>query len=60
MQAQLLFDHEIVSKVEKYKIPYSMIWNMDQTPLKYAPVSTRKLAEKIRSMSAFLDRPTNR
>ena len=46
MEAEPLFHHEIVSKVEKYKIPYSMIWNMDQTLSKCAPVSTRDLAEK--------------
>ena len=34
MEAELLFHHEIVSKVEKYKTPYSMILNMDQSPIK--------------------------
>ena len=36
-EEELLFHH---------KIPYSIILNINQTPLKYAPVSTRTLAEK--------------
>ena len=45
-EAELLFHHEIVSKVEKHKIPHSMIINIDQTPSKFAPVATCTLAEK--------------
>ena len=57
---ELLPHHEIMSIVKKYEIPYSMILNIDQTPSKYAPASTRILAERIQSMSTFLDHPTNR
>ena len=38
-EAQLLFTHDIVSKVDKYNIPDSLIINIDQTPTKYVPVS---------------------
>ena len=45
-EAELIFHHEIVSKVEKHKIPHSMVINIDQTPSKYAPVSSRTLAAR--------------
>ena len=45
-EAELIFHHEIVSKIEKYKIPHSMVINIDQTPSKYAPVSSRTLAPR--------------
>ena len=45
-EAELLFHHEILSKAEKSKISYSMILNIDQIPSKYAPISTRTLAER--------------
>ena len=37
-EIELVFFHEIVRKVERYKIPHSLILNLDQTPtkLKYA------------------------
>ena len=35
-EAQLLFTHDIVSKVDKYNISDSLIINIDQTPAKYA------------------------
>ena len=38
-EAQLLFTHDIMSKVDKYNIPDSLIINIDQTPTKYVPVS---------------------
>ena len=38
-EAKLTFLHRTVSTVEKYKIPNSMILNLDQTSLKYAPCS---------------------
>ena len=38
--AELIFHHEIVTMVEKYSIPASLVINIDQTPLKYAPVSS--------------------
>ena len=42
----LLFTHDIVSKVDKYNIPDSLIINIDQTPTKYVPVSRSTLAKK--------------
>ena len=45
-EAQLLFTHDIVSKVEKYNISHSLIINIDQTPIKYVPVSRSSLAKK--------------
>ena len=42
----LLFHHEIVSYVETYQIPPSLVVNFDQTPSKYAPVSSRTQAAK--------------
>ena len=45
-EAELIFHHEIVSKVEKHKIPHSMVINIDQTPLKYVPVSSRTLSAR--------------
>ena len=45
-EAQLLFTHDIVSKVDKYNIPDSLIINIDQTPTKYVPVSRSTLAKK--------------
>ena len=43
---QLLFTHNIVSKVDKYNIPDSLIINIDQPPTKYVPVSESTLAKK--------------
>ena len=45
-EAELIFHHEIVEKVEKHKIPPSLILNIDQTPSKFAPTSSRTLAAK--------------
>ena len=45
-EAQLLFTHDIVPKVDKYNIPDSLIINIDQTPTKYVPVSRSTLAKK--------------
>ena len=36
-EAELVYLHTVVSTIEKYKIPKSMVLNLDQTPLKYAP-----------------------
>ena len=36
-EAELLYLHNIVTIVEKYEIPHSLIMNLDQTPLKYIP-----------------------
>ena len=38
-EAGILFHHNIVSIINKYNIPPSMVINIDQTPLKFAPVS---------------------
>ena len=38
--------NNVVSKVEKYKIPPALIINFDQTPLKYVPVGNETLAKK--------------
>ena len=38
--------HQIIDIVEKYQIPSSMLINIDQTLLKYAPVSNRTMAQK--------------
>ena len=45
-EAGLIFHHEIVEKIEKYKIPQSLVMNIDQTPSKLAPASRHTLAEK--------------
>ena len=45
-ESQLLFTHDIVSKVDKYNIPDSLIINIDQTPPKFVPVSRSTLAKK--------------
>ena len=33
-EAELIFHHEIVSKIENYHIPSSLVINIDQTPSK--------------------------
>ena len=38
--------HEIVNYKEKFDIPLSLILNLDQTPLKYAPVGNMTMAKK--------------
>ena len=45
-EIEFLFHHEIVTYVEKFKIPQSLILNLDQTPLKYVPVSNETMALK--------------
>ena len=42
-EAELIFHHEIESKVKKYSILASLVINIDQ---KYAPVSSRTMAAK--------------
>ena len=41
-----IFLHEIVSLVEEFHIPNSLILNLDQTPQKYVPVGDETMAEK--------------
>ena len=43
-EIEFLFYHKIVIYVEKFKIPQSLILNLDQTPLKYVPVSNETMA----------------
>ena len=43
-EIEFLFLHGIVESVEKYKIPPSLILNLDQTPLKYVPVGNETMA----------------
>ena len=45
-EIEYLFLHDIVSKVEEYNIPTSLIVYIDQTPTKYVPVGSESLAEK--------------
>ena len=45
-EAELIFHHEITSLVERHSIPSTLVINIDQTPLKYAPVSSRTMATK--------------
>ena len=37
---------KIVKKIERYNIPYELVINADQTPLKYIPVGHSTLASK--------------
>ena len=45
-EIEFLFLHEIVSIVEKHKIPPALIINIDQAPLKYVPVGNETLAPR--------------
>ena len=45
-EAALILHHQIVDLVEKYQISSSMLINIDQTPLKYAPASNQTMAQK--------------
>ena len=44
--AELLYLHNIVTIVEKYEIPHSLIMNLDQTPLKYIPAMNHTMAKQ--------------
>ena len=44
-EAEVTYFLKIVSVIEKHKIPKSMVLNLDQTPLKYAPCSRQTLAK---------------
>ena len=46
MNLVILDIYEIVSQIEKYNIPHSMIINIDQTPLKYVSTTNYTLAKK--------------
>ena len=41
-----IFLHKILSLVEEFHIPNSLILNLDQIPLKYVPVRGETMAEK--------------
>ena len=41
-----MYMHNIVAIVEENKIPQNLIMNLDQTPLKYVPVSYHTMAKK--------------
>ena len=45
-EAELVYLHTIVSTVDKCQIPKSMVLNLDQTLLKYAPCSQHTLGKK--------------
>lgn len=45
-EAELTFTYDIVSKVEKYEIPPSLILNLDQTNSKYVTVGKTTMTEK--------------
>ena len=45
-EIEFQFHHEIDTYAEKFKIPPSLILNLDQTPLKYAPVSQETMAPR--------------
>jgi len=45
-EIEYLFLYEIVNKVEKFKIPDSLVINLDQTPLKIVQCSNTTLAKK--------------
>ena len=45
-EAELLYLHNIVTIVEKYEIPHSLIMNLGQTPLKYIPEMNQTMAKQ--------------
>ena len=45
-EAELLYLHNIVTIVEKYEIPHSLIMNLDQTPLKYVSAMNHTMAKQ--------------
>ena len=45
-EAELLYLHDIISYIEEHNIPSNLVMNLDQTPLKYVPVSHHTLAKK--------------
>ena len=45
-EAQLVYLHDIVTIAEEHKVPFCLILNLNQTPLKYIPVGRQSLAKK--------------
>ena len=50
-EAELLFLHNIVTLSEEHNIPESLVMNLDQTPLKYVPVSHNMTKKGVKSVS---------
>ena len=51
-EAELMYLHNIVAIVEENKIPQILVMNLDQTPLKYVPVSHHTVAKnRVKSVS---------
>ena len=51
-EAELLFLYNIVTLIEEHNNPESLVMNLDQTPLKYVPVSHNTMAKKrVKSVS---------
>ena len=51
-EAELLFLHNIVTLIEEHNSPESLVMNLDQTPLKYVPVSQNTMAKNgVKSVS---------
>ena len=45
-ETELLYLLNIVTNVEKYEIPHSLIMNLDQTPLKYIPAMNQTMVKQ--------------
>ena len=45
-EMEFLCHHDILSRVEEFNIPETLIINIDQTPLKYVPVSKETMAKR--------------
>ena len=45
-EAEFLYLHKITSLIEKFKIPESLVLNLDQTPLKYVPAMNHTMAKR--------------
>ena len=51
-EAKLIFKHQIAEVVERHSIPLPLVMNLDQTPLKYAPVSKLNIiTQRIKACS---------
>lgn len=45
--AKVIFQHHIAKTMEDYSIPLSIVMTFDQTPLKYVPVASQTLSQKV-------------
>ena len=45
-EIEFLFHHEIVTYMEKFKIPHTLVLNLDQTAFKYVPVSNERMVKR--------------